>query len=70
MIIGHDIGAQLSQSDQHVGIVASPSLAHKYQVALEVLGHSSVAIESKAATISGALAINEHLLGASEQSGA
>jgi 2-dehydro-3-deoxygalactonokinase len=62
MIIGHDIGAQLSQSGQHVGIVASPSLAHKYQVALEVLGHSSVVIESQAATISGALAINAHLL--------
>ena len=70
MIIGHDIGAQLSQSGQHVGIVASPSLAHKYQVALEALGHSSIVIESQAATISGALAINAHLLAASEQPGA
>ena len=70
MIIGHDIGAQLSQSGQHVGIVASPSLAHKYQVALEALGHSSIVIESQAATISGALAINAHLLAAREQPGA
>ena len=46
MIIGHDIGGQLSQSRQHVGIVASPSLAHKYQVALEALGNSSIVIES------------------------
>jgi hypothetical protein len=45
-------------------------LAHKYQIALEALGHSSIVIESQAATISGALAINEYLLGASEQPGA
>ena len=70
IIIGHDIGAQLRKPNQHVGIVASSSLAHKYQVALEALGHSSVIIESQAATISGALAINEYLLAASEQPGA
>ena len=62
LIIGHDIGAQLSKSGQHVGIVSSPSLAHKYQVALELLGHSSVIIGSQAATISGAFTINAHLL--------
>ena len=70
VIIGHDIDAQLRKPSQNVGIVASSSLAHKYQIALEALGHSSIVIESQAATISGALAINEHLLGASEQSGA
>ena len=70
MIIGHDIVAQLSQSGQHVGIVASQSLAQKYQVALQALGHSSVVIESEAATISCALAINAHLLAASGQPGA
>ena len=70
LIIGHDIDAQLSQSRQRVGIVASPSLAHNYQVALEALGHSSIVIESQAATISGALAINAHLLAASGQPGA
>ena len=70
VIIGHDIDAQLRKPSQNVGIVASSSLAHKYQIALEALGHSSIVIESQAATISGALAINEHLLGASEQPGA
>ena len=70
LIIGHDIGAQLSKSGQHVGIVSSQSLAHKYQVALEWLGHSSVIIGSQAATISGAFTINAHLLTAGKDPGA
>ena len=67
IIIGHDIDAQLRKSNQYVGVVASSPLARKYQIALEALGHSSIIIESKAATINGALAINEHLLAASAQ---
>jgi 2-keto-3-deoxy-galactonokinase len=67
IIIGHDIGAQLRKPSQYVGVVASSPLARKYQIALEALGHSSIIIESQAATINGALAINEHLLAASKQ---
>ena len=69
IIIGHDIGAQLRKPSHYVGVVASSPLARKYQIALEALGHSSIIIESQAATINGALAINEHLLAASEQPG-
>ena len=58
LIIGHDISAQLTDSQVCVGIVAALPLARRYQRALEVMGQKSIVIDSRAATIAGALAIN------------
>ena len=67
LIIGYDIAAQLGDTRSHVGVVANTALAERYQIALQLLGHSTIVFEAQAATIAGGLALSQHLAADSQQ---
>jgi 2-dehydro-3-deoxygalactonokinase len=61
ILIGHDICSQAPDRGASVGIVASPTLAKRYQLALTKLGYDCATVDAQLATAQGALLVAEHL---------
>jgi 2-dehydro-3-deoxygalactonokinase len=61
ILIGHDICSQAPDRNASIGIVASPMLADRYQLALTKLGYDCATIDAQLATAQGALLVAKHL---------
>ena len=61
ILIGHDICSQAPDREASIGIVASPTLAGRYQLALTTLGYDCATVDAQLATAQGASLIAKHL---------